>query len=177
MWEFFHLLIFYSNKLKIEDDEFILNAIENKQLDEYEIEVLLEVIQEFKVEGENILSEVKERVEIYLQDQLEDQKEHIKIEKYIRPASDYDGEIEYMTDESGIKEELDLIFETISSNFNEEILKKLHIDRFDIVQSIDIDEMKDKYLEGSGEDYAYDNIRDYRGNFSGDDIDAIFERS
>lgn len=178
LWELFYLLIFYKEKIKIEDYEFILNIIKGKWLDEDEIKALFAVVKEFEINDKNILLEVKEQTENYLKNELEEQKRDIKIEDYIHPASDYEGEVDREIDELGVQEELLGMMMDIISNFDDEVFQSLHLDESNIIRSIDIDEMKDDYLNDLGEDFAHD---DFRGNFgdnsSGDNIDAIFERS
>ncbi|MCK4798502.1 MAG: restriction endonuclease [Spirochaetes bacterium] len=176
--EFLSLINIYAEKIKMEDYKFILNFINSKELDENEIIDLLNFIKEFEIDNENILLEIGEKVENYQQNELEEYKGDINLSEFIKPILVCEKEINYEVDESGIEMELDLMLDTINSNFDDEVLKKLCIDRSDIVRLIDIDEMKDKYLEDLGEDYAYDDIKyNFKDNFLEDNIDAIFERS
>lgn len=168
------LLRTYYEELNINDYEFLLRCIDDRNLSEYEITDFAEFIESLEVDNENILDRLKSDVEFFLGEELYSAKNDIDISKYITFHSDYEGDYDFSYD-GGIEDKLLSIIESFIDDFNSDLIRELDIDFYEITGTIDIDDMISDFLSQQGDDEYGSYGR--HGNTFDKDIDDLFERS
>lgn len=171
--ELLAILTDFEPKIKFKDYKFLYNFIDDF-IDEDTLIYLLNFIDEFNINDEIILSQVKNHLELYIEDTIKNNDLDVDFIKHINHYSYEDLEFDRRGIESDISNTLDSYLE----NFNKNVLEKIEFSTSNIISNLDIDEMVISYLEN--QDYEDDS--EMRGNYnsgesSEDDIDAIFERS
>ncbi|MDN3494267.1 nSTAND3 domain-containing NTPase [Winogradskyella bathintestinalis] len=170
--ELLSILTDFDPEIEFKDYKFLYNFIEDF-LNEDELIDLLNFIDKFDINDKNILSQVENHTELYLEDIIKNNDLDIDFSNYISVNSfpDYDLDI------SGVESEISSILDSSLEYFNKNVLEKIEFSTSNIISSLDIDDMAISYLET--QDYEYD--RDMGGSYNSgtsnqDDIDAIFER-
>ena len=171
--ELLSILTDFDPEIEFEDFKFLYNFIEDF-LDEDELIELLNFIDKFEINDENILSQVENHIELYLEDIVKNNDLDIDFGSYI----DRQNYPDFDLDKRGIESDISTTLDSFLENFNEKVLEKIGFSTTNIISSLDIDDMAITYLEN--EDYEYDN--EMGGSYNSetsyeDDIDAIFERS
>lgn len=167
----------FEPKFEISNYKFLYNFIEN-DLNEDELKELLNFIDEFNIEDENIFSIVENHIENYLQDMINNNDLDIHYPDYINHYYSSEGDIDYDFDTRSIETEILECIESFLDDFNESILKKIGFNTSKIVSNLNIEEMAHSYMDMYEPEYDRDFDIGYSGNSSSeDDIDAIFERS
>lgn len=170
--ELLSILTDFDPEIEFEDYKFLYSFIEDF-LNEDELIDLLNFIDKFDINDKNILSQVENHTELYLEDIIKNNDLDIDFSNYISVNSfpDYDLDI------SGVESEISSILDSSLEYFNKNVLEKIKFNTSNIISSLDIDDMAISYLET--QDYEYDG--DMGGGYNSgtsneDDIDAIFER-
>lgn len=178
LYELLFILNLFYEEIEILDFSFIANFINNTALDGIDVEQLLELLEKYKIEDEYILSIISKSFTSYFADLLNDNKSSIDVSSHLNYSygGEY-GESGYEIDYDGIQEELESLLETIISDFENENLKNIYIDRSEIIATIDLERIGDDFISSQVDNYD----DEFRGSVSShsnmDDIDAIFERS
>lgn len=171
--ELLSILADFDPEIEFEDFKFLYNFIEDF-LDEDELIELLNFIDKFEINDENILSQIENHIELYLEDIVKNNDLDIDFGSYINRQNYPDFDL----DKRGVESDISATLDSFLENFNENVLEKIEFSTSNIISSLDIDDMAITYLEN--EDYEYDG--ETGGSYNSgtsyeDDIDAIFERS
>lgn len=178
LWELLNILSEFEPQIKFKNFNFLYNFI-NDVGDGDTLKYLLDYVDENNIEDESILNQIDVLLNKYLRSFVDDNQLSIDFPKYIRHSySDY-PEIEY--DINGIEREIRNNLDSFLDGFNENVLDRISFDTSEIVSSIDVESMVNRFWENYEPDYdrdAYgDSFSDISGSSGGNDIDAIFERS
>jgi len=173
---FFNLLKIFKEDIGEFDFKIIIDYRKTKYLEKDEITGLLDLMDIYEIEDEKFINEVKEDVETFLYDEVDNYKNDIDIGSFVcfneRNPNDID------IDESGVK---DLISENIDSvlgEFNSKIVQKLDIDTESIIDRINVFDLYSDFIESRKNDFS-----DYSPSYTSDvfektdPIDDLFERS
>lgn len=171
--ELLSILTDFDPEIEFKDFKFLYNFIEDFA-DEDELIDLLNFIDKFEINDKNILSQVENHIELYLEDIIKNNDLDINFGNYISHHSYPDFDL----DKSGVESDISDTLDSFLENFNENVLEKIEFSTSKIISSIDIEDMAISYLES--QDYEYD--KEMGGSYNSgssyeDDIDAIFERS
>lgn len=171
--ELLAILTDFEPEIEIENYAFLYNFIEDS-LDEDTLMDLLNFIDAFNINDVNILSQVENLIELYLEDIIQNNDLEIDFGSHINQHSYPDFDL----DKNGVESDISTTLDSFLENFNKNVLEKIEFSTSNIISSLDIDDMAITYLEN--QDYEYDG--EMVGSFNygtsyEDDIDAIFERS
>jgi hypothetical protein len=158
--------------VQINDWSFISKLISNRFLTFSEVKILVDFIEKFHIEDDGVNYSLKESIEDYIYDEINDRKSDIDLSKYIK------GEFEDIyVDEISVKSELEdieiSIISEIEWELSEGLIEGLDLDSVHI--SIDIDEMLQEYIY-SESPTTRSRSRPYQGG-GYDKIDDLFDRS
>lgn len=173
--KFLILLSKFDEQLDIKDFKFLIGCINNRNLDQYEIEEFADFLEFYEIMDEDIISKLTEDIEDFLATELEFMKDDIDLSNHIVFSQGYDGEQEVDISEADIKQELvDLIY-TIINDFNSDFINSLEMNIDNIINSIDLDRMINDFIISQEEQ----DFEGYGGGASNidQDIDDLFERS
>jgi hypothetical protein len=175
LYELLFILNEFHEEIEILDFSFIVPFIKNTILDSTDVERLLEFTDNYKINDEYVLSIMSESITSYFADLLNDNKSSIDVSNHFRNS--YADEYGYTIDYEGIQEALESLLDSMISDFGNENLNNIYIDRSGIIANIDIEKIAEDYISSH---IDYDD--EFRGNVSSysdniDDIEAIFERS
>jgi broad-specificity NMP kinase len=170
----FYLLCKYNERLHEVDVSIILKDIDIKYLKKDELINLLQLMNVYKIDNEEILDEVKEGIWSYLMDIIDDLKNDIDMPLYL--SHDEYGQTTF--DEERIKNKISEGLDSIVSEFNSDIFNKLHIDLYEICSDIDVEKMYWEYMDSppfEHPDYTSNTIKIVSNNI--DPIDDLFEKT
>jgi len=171
--ELLSILTDFDPKIEIKDFKFLYNFIEDF-LDEDELTNLLNFIDKFDINDKDILSQVENHIELYLEDIIKNNDLDIDFGRYVNQYTDSDFDL----DISGIESDISSTLDSFLENFNKNVLGKIEFSTSNIISSLDIDDMATSYFESQNYDYDDEMRGSYNvGSSSDDAIDAIFERS
>ncbi|PWN70046.1 hypothetical protein C1631_008585 [Chryseobacterium phosphatilyticum] len=177
LWELLTILTEFEPKIEFKNFEFLYNFIDDVD-DEETLKKLLDFVDEYNIEDENILMQIDILLERYLRSIVDSNDFDVDYSKYISHYYHPDGYSDYDIDIHGIEDEIREIIDSYLDGFNENVLDSISFDLSNIVSSIDIDSKVTRHLESYEPDYDDDSHGSYYSGSSGeDDIDAIFERS
>lgn len=177
LWELLTILTEFEPKIEFKNFEFLYNFIDDVD-DEETLKKLLDFVDEYNIEDENILMQIDILLERYLRSIVDSNDFDVDYSKYISHYYHPDGYTDYEIDIHGIEDEIREIIDSYLNGFNENVLDSISFDLSNIVSSIDIDSKVTRHLESYEPDYDRDSHGGYYSGSSGeDDIDAIFERS
>lgn len=175
--ELLFLLIEFDDIIEIQDFDFVLGFMENKEIDSDDIDKLTELIEKYKIQDEYFIEKYIHVVNSYLKDALDDNKSSIDIGQHIRFYS-YMGNEDVDVDYDGINSELESLLDSIISDFDYKFLNNIYINHADIIATIDIDQEIADYTSSFVDDYEDDfSGRTTADSDSESDIDVIFERN
>jgi DNA polymerase III delta prime subunit len=169
------LLMLYSEDLNLSDYSFLLSCINDRNLDEYEIEDLAEFLETLEIDDESIFDKLKSDLEVFLSEEMDSTKSDVDMSKFITFPHRYDEDYNYNYDSDGIESELSSIISQRIDDFYSDIIRNLNIDFQKIIDTIDIDQMVSDFISSQVEP----DIEGYHGsaNTFDRDIDDLFERS
>lgn len=177
LWELLTILTEFEPKIEFKNFEFLYNFIDDVD-DEETLKKLLDFVDEYNIEDENILMQIDILLERYLRSIVDSNDFDVDYSKYISHYYHPDGYSDYDIDIHGIEHEIRESIDSYLDGFNENVLDSISFDLSNIVSSIDIDYKVTRHLESYEPDYDRDSHGGYYSGSSGeDDIDAIFERS
>jgi len=168
------LLTDYWNDLKQQTNDFLINCISNRYLNETEIKDLAEFLEIYNIDDENILDELRDNVESFLTDELDSAINEVDWSNYISVFKNYDGDQDIDINENKIMKKLTDLAESLIHDFYSDVISNLDIDVVNIVRHVDIDEMVSEFIQPSEPDLG--DFRSHSYNFDLD-IDDLFERS
>ncbi|WP_050009507.1 restriction endonuclease [Flavobacterium sp. B17] len=176
LWELLTILTEFEPKIEFRNFEFLYNFIDDVY-DEETLKKLLDFVNEYNIEDENILRQINILIERYLRSIFDSNDFDIDYSKHINHYYHPDGYSDYDLDIHGIEDDIHQSIDYYLDGFNENVLNKISFDRSSIVSSSDINSMVTTYFENFEPDYDRDSHSGYYSGSSGeDDIDAIFER-
>lgn len=162
------LLTNFEPRMKIEKYDFLQGFLDVDYLSEDVLKELLDFLEEFDVEDDNVLSQTKNIIEEFFQNEIQNNHHIYDI--------NFSDNISYNIDIDGIKSEIDNCLEFCLVDFNRTALNRIEFDKSNIISSLNIEKMADEYLADFMDDDD-DGINDNYNDFSNqDNIDAIFER-
>lgn len=176
LFELLSILIEFFGDIEIIDCSFLSGFVEDKALNQADIEKLLEFLNIFKIEDDPVISIIEEGVSTYLIDELRDNASSINLNSYLSYSYYDDGDSNYEIDHSGIMREIKSLLDSIISDFDGENMSCIDIDHSDILANIDIDKIEEDFFSSMG-DFDDDEHRINSHNNPENDIEAIFERS
>lgn len=177
LWELLMILTEFEPKIEFKNFEFLYNFIDDLD-DEETLKKLLDFVDEYNIEDENILMQIDILLERYLRSFVDSNDFDVDYSKHISHYYHPDGYSDYDIDIHGIEDEIRESIASYLNGFNENVLDSISFDISNIVSSIDIDSKVTSHLESYEPDYDHDSHGGYYSGISGeDDIDAIFERS
>jgi len=171
------LLSDYWNDLKCQTYDFLIKCISNRYLNKEEIKDLVEFLEFYNIDDENILDELRDNVESFTKDELNSATNEEDWSDCIAVFENYDGDRDVDINSKKIEERLTDLVESIIRDFNSDVINNLNINIINIVNDVDIDEMLSRFehsMAQNWEDYGSPSSPSY--NFD-QDIDDLFERS
>lgn len=173
---FIDLVIEFNDQLTFDDHSYIVEVSDFSFLDESDIKALGEYIDFFEIDDYYITDHFKEKVELYLKEELEEVKNDIDLSKYIKYHSlDYYDYGHPETDDQGLKNELYDMTISLLNDIHSFAIDSLDMDISSIIDEIDTNHMFTKYFE-SQEPYDGEGIR-RPGNSYEHHIDDLFDRT
>ncbi|NPD85441.1 MULTISPECIES: hypothetical protein [unclassified Lentimicrobium] len=181
--ELLYILSDFEPRIKIDHFDFLAGFLDEDlyTLDEDTLKEILDFIEKYNIDNEDILRLVENQIQAYLYDIAKNNDFDIDFYSFIKDYS-YPNSLsdcyfdDYEIDESGIELEIVNQLETYLVDFNSTVLQKIEIDYTDILRDLDPEKMANDYIES--QDHSYDNdVGVHHDRISThDDIDAIFER-
>lgn len=176
LWELLMILIEFEPKIEFKNFEFLYNFIDDVD-DEETLKKLLDFVDEYNIEDENVLMQIDILLERYLRSIVDSNDFDVDYSKYISHYYHPDDYSDYDIDIHGIENEIRESIDSYLNGFNKNVLDSISFDISNIVSTIDIDSKVTRHLESYEPDYDRDSHGGYYSGISGeDDIDAIFER-
>ncbi len=174
LYELLVILDCFQTDIELKKSSFLKGFIEEKYLDNDDIEKLFKFLKVYNIKDESIILQIEEKVHEYLVDTLKDESGSVEISKhFVRGYEEFD----YDVDHSGIESDLSSLLDSIISNFKAPNFNLIKIDDSEILSNIDIDRMVENFYNSYGG--VEDNFRvsKYSDSSLDNDIDAIFERN
>ncbi|MFA5072123.1 MAG: restriction endonuclease [Candidatus Pacearchaeota archaeon] len=178
--ELLKLLTRYYEELEIDNFDFLLDFIKNRHLDEYEIKDFQNFLSNFEINNEKILDKLKEDLEYFLEENLDDIINGVDLSKFINISKGEDDFPEVDYEESIIIEELVNSTSRLINESNLGLIDNInsYINNF-VNTKINIDEIINDYVDYK-RDYDIDEMDDYNGDTKDDsdiNIRDLFERT
>jgi len=175
LYKFLNLLTLHHDQLNISGYGFLLECINDRNLDELEINHLAEFLEELEIYDEDILDKLKVDLEQHLFVEVTSKAEYIDISPYITFFEGHDGDEDIHSDEEGIERELFSIIDSLLKEFYSDLIRDLNVDYNEILSAINIDEMVTDHI--SSQMHIDEEESGRYVNISDDRIDDLFERT
>lgn len=177
LWELLMILSEFKPEIKFQNFKFLYNFIDDTY-DEETLKKLLDFVDQYNIEDENILMQIDTLLEQYLKSIVDSNDFDIDYSKHLNHYYHPDGYSDYDIDINGVESDISESLDSYLNDFNANVLEKISFDTSSIISNIDIDYKITRFLESYEPDYDGDS---HGGHYSGrsgeDDIDALFERS
>jgi len=162
------------HRLKITNYSF-LNGFINNDIDEDILKHLLNFIDEFNIDDEDILYQVDYLLTSFFEN-FAKYDLYIDYNNHMQHSYSPEGDAEIEMNMSAIESEVHTSLEANLSDFNKNVVDLIEFDVSKIVSALNLETRATEFLE-SYEPYDDERISSYRGFESGlDNIDYIFER-
>jgi len=176
-WELLMILTEFEPQIEFNEFNFLHSFIEDIS-DEDTLKKLLNFIDTFGIEDEDILMQVETLIENYLNDIVDNNVLDVDYSEHTKGYYDPEGNPEFDIDLNGITSDIQESLDSFLYGFNGSVLEKIKFDISRFVSNLDVEGMVNSFFESYEPDYEPDYERDYYSVSSNeDDIDAIFERS
>jgi len=177
LWELLMILSDFEPEIKFQNFKFLYNFID-VAYDEDTLKKLLDFVDQYNIEDDNILMQIDALLEQYLKSIVDSNDFDIDYSKHLNYYYHPDGYSDYDVDINAIENEISESLDSYLDGFNVNVLDRISFNTSSIISNIDIDYRITRYMENYEPDYDRDSHGGYYGGRSGeDDIDAIFERS
>jgi hypothetical protein len=175
IYELFCLIPEYEKEMGIIDFDFIKTCIDNRTLNEYEIDSFAGLLEYFDISDSDLSDLLKENLMCFLSDEMNGQKDDIDLSNMVRSEEGFEGDVDIHCDTTKIERKLTEIANNLIDHLSPSLLREMAPSAKDLVSKINIDDMTDNYLSS----LEPPDIGEYGHNSSGygNDVEDLFERT
>ena len=173
--KFLGLLMNYFEDSGLSYYDFLLGCINDRNLDESEINDFAEFLELWDIDNDALLDKLKCDLEYFLSEELGSRADEIDLSNFITFSEGYDGEQDIDYNEEDIERELFDIVDSLLNDFYSDVIRKLDINSQEIISEIDVDQKVMDFI-ASQEDHDFEGYGGSTDSFDRD-IDDLFERS